>query len=115
MFAESEVVSLISRGVKTSAIALALHEAIAARIASMVRRIGPKERVVFAGGAALNKCLHRLLNEKLDIEITIPPEPQIVGAIGAALIAKSGAHLQQADKPSVAPKEAKTGSCPSGL
>jgi (R)-2-hydroxyacyl-CoA dehydratese activating ATPase len=110
VFAESEVVSLISRGVKTSAIALALHEAIAARIASMVRRIGPRERVVFAGGAALNKCLHRLLSEKLGIDVTVPPEPQIVGAIGAALIAKSGAHLQQADKPSVAPKEAKTGS-----
>jgi predicted CoA-substrate-specific enzyme activase len=110
VFAESEVVSLISRGVKTSAIAMALHEAIAARIASMVRRIGPKERVVFAGGAALNKCLHRLLNEKLGIEVTVPPEPQSVGAIGAALIAKSGAHLKQADKTIIAPKEAKTGS-----
>jgi len=110
VFAESEVVSLISRGVESSAIALALHEAIAARIASMVRRIGPRDRVVFAGGAALNKCLHRLLKEKLGINVTVPPEPQIVGAIGAALIAKAGAHLQQADKPSVAPQEAKTGS-----
>jgi len=94
VFAESEVVSLISRGVESSAIALALHEAIAARIASMVRRIGPRERVVFAGGAALNKCLCRLVREKLGIEITVPPEPQIVGAIGAALIAKSSGHLQ---------------------
>ena len=98
VFAESEVVSLISRGVESSAIAMALHEAIAARIASMVRRIGPRERVVFAGGAALNKCLCQLISEKLGIEITIPREPQIVGAIGAALIAKSGGHLQQTDK-----------------
>lgn len=52
VFAESEVVSLISRGVESSAIAMALHEAIAARIASMVRRIGPRERVVFAGGGS---------------------------------------------------------------
>jgi len=35
-----------------------------------------------------------LVREKLGIEITVPPEPQIVGAIGAALIAKSGGHLQ---------------------
>jgi len=98
VFAESEVVSLISRGVESSAIAMALHEAIAARIASMVRRIGPRERVVFAGGAALNKCLCRLVSEKLGIEITVPREPQIVGALGAALIAKSGGHLQQTDK-----------------
>ena len=94
VFAESEVVSLISRGVESSAIAMALHEAIAARIVSMVRRIGPKDRVVFAGGAALNKCLWRLVSEKLGIEITVPPEPQMVGAIGAALIAKSGVHIQ---------------------
>ncbi len=96
VFAESEVVSLISRGVESSAIAMALHEAIAARITSMVRRIGARDRVVFAGGAALNKCLCRLVSEKLDIEITVPPEPQIVGALGAALIAKAGAHFQNA-------------------
>jgi len=94
VFAESEVVSLISRGVESSAIAMALHEAIAARIAGMVRRIGPKERVVFAGGAALNKCLCRLVSEKLGIELTVPREPQIVGAIGAALMAKAGVHHQ---------------------
>ncbi len=88
VFAESEVVSLISRGEERSAIALALHEAIATRIAGMVRRIGPKERVVFAGGAALNKCLQQLLSKKLGIEVAVPHDPQIVGALGAALIAE---------------------------
>ena len=104
VFAESEVVSLISRGVESSAIALALHEAIAARIAGMVRRIGPKERVVFAGGAALDRCLHQLLSEKLGIEITVPPEPQIVGALGAALMAKSSASSQQTSQRDSVPK-----------
>jgi len=91
VFAESEVVSLISRGEESNAIALALHEAIATRIAGMVRRIGPKERIVFAGGAALNRCLHQLLSKKLGTEVMVPPDPQIVGALGAALLAKSGA------------------------
>ncbi len=88
VFAESEVVSLIARGEESSAIALALHQAIATRVAAMVRRIRPKERVVFAGGAALNRCLHKLIGEKLGVELTIPHEPQTVGALGAALIAK---------------------------
>ncbi len=88
VFAESEVVSLISRGEESNVIALALHEAIATRIVGMVRRIGPKERIVFAGGAALNKCLRQLLSEKLGIEITVPNDPQIVGALGAALLVK---------------------------
>ena len=88
VFAESEVVSLISRGEESNVIALALHEAIATRIVGMVRRIGPKERSVFAGGAALNKCLRQLLSEKLGVEITVPNDPQIVGALGAALLVK---------------------------
>ena len=90
VFAESEVVSLIARGEEGSAVALALHEAVAARIGGMARRIGPRQRVVFAGGAALNPCLCRLVSEKLEMEVTVPPEPQVVGALGAALIGKSG-------------------------
>jgi len=88
VFAESEVVSLIARGEETSAIALALHQAITTRISVMVRRIRPAERVVFAGGAALNRCLRQLLSEKLDIEVTVPDEPQTVGAVGAAILAE---------------------------
>ncbi len=87
VFAESEVVSLVARGEESSAIALALHEAIATRIAGMVRRIGPKERVVFGGGAALNRCLHQLIRERLGVEVTVPHQPQVVGALGAALLA----------------------------
>ncbi len=88
VFAESEVVSLIAQGEENSAIALALHQAIATRIAGMARRVGLKERVVFTGGAALNRCLHKLLQDKLDIEIAVPVEPQTVGALGAALLAR---------------------------
>jgi len=88
VFAESEVVSLVARGEESNAIALALHEAIATRIAGMARRIDHKERVVFAGGAALNRCLRQLVSAKLGTEITVPYNPQMVGALGAALLVK---------------------------
>ncbi len=88
VFAESEVISLIARGEESSAVALALHEAIVTRIVTMARRIGIKERIVFAGGAALNSCLCRLVGEKLGTKLAVPAEPQIVGALGAALLAK---------------------------
>ncbi|MFC2066578.1 acyl-CoA dehydratase activase [Chloroflexota bacterium] len=94
VFAESEVVSLIARGEESSAIALALHQAIATRVATMVRRVGARERVVFAGGAALNKCLQKLIGEKLGVELTVPDKPQIVGAVGAALLAKRGEKVE---------------------
>jgi predicted CoA-substrate-specific enzyme activase len=87
VFAESEVVSLIARGEDVSAIALGLHQAVATRVAGMVRRAGLKEKIVFAGGAAHNRCLQRLLGDKLDVEITVPEQPQLVGALGAALLA----------------------------
>jgi len=89
VFAESEVVSLIARGEDSRTIALGLHEAIATRIGGMVRRIGPRERVVFAGGGALNACLGRLLSQKIGLELTVPEQPQIVGALGAALVAST--------------------------
>jgi len=89
VFAESEVVSLIARGEEASAIAFASHEAIATRIYSMIRRIGIKEKVVFSGGAALNNCLKHLLEQKTGIELTVPINPQTVGALGAALLAKN--------------------------
>ena len=89
VFAESEVVSLIGRGEEAGNIALALHQAIATRVATMARRVNIKGKVVFAGGASLNKCLGRLLGEKLGLELIVPDAPQLVGALGAALLAKN--------------------------
>ena len=88
VFAESEVVSLIARGEEASDIAMALHEAIAIRIVTMACRVGVKKRVIFAGGAALNRCLHQLIKEKINLDLEVPPEPQMIGAIGAAILAK---------------------------
>jgi predicted CoA-substrate-specific enzyme activase len=87
VFAESEVVSLIAQGEEPNAIALGLHHAIATRIAGMARRVGVKERVDFAGGAALNQCLRQVVGDKLGVELTIPFNPQTVGAVGAAILA----------------------------
>jgi activator of 2-hydroxyglutaryl-CoA dehydratase len=50
----------------------------------MVKKVGVKERVVFAGGGALNDCLKKLLGDRLGVEITVPESPQTIGALGAA-------------------------------
>lgn len=51
----------------------------------MVRRVGVRERFVFAGGVAHNLCLQQLLTGKLDVPLTVPGNLQTVGALGAAL------------------------------
>lgn len=88
IFAESEVISLIHSGVNKVDIARAIHNAIATRTVSMVRRIGIEKDVVFIGGVAKNVGIAALLGKHLGVEPLIPENPQIVGALGAAIIAK---------------------------
>jgi predicted CoA-substrate-specific enzyme activase len=85
VFAESEVVSLIARGEDSHRVALGLHQAIVDRVGGMVRRVGVQKRFVFAGGVAYNPCLQQLFARALDVAITVPDNPQTVGALGAAL------------------------------
>ena len=89
VFAESEVVSLIARGENKINIALSLHHSIVNRLLPMVSRINPEDDIVFAGGVAKNPCMVELLRKRLG-NILIPEEPQIIGALGAAIIAKGG-------------------------
>jgi (R)-2-hydroxyacyl-CoA dehydratese activating ATPase len=87
VFAESEVVSLIAQGLPREDIARGLHQSIADRTAGLVQRVGLEEVAMMTGGVARNSAVVRALNEKLKTNIIIPPEPQIVGALGAALLA----------------------------
>lgn len=89
VFAESEVISLISRRVPLLSITLGVHEAIADRISSLVHKVDVLPEVVFTGGVANNPCVHRLLEERLKQRILVPQHPEIVGALGAAIEAET--------------------------
>ncbi len=88
VFAESEVVSLIGRGADSRQVAMGIHEAITDRVSAMVQRVGIRPRFVFSCGVACNPCMRYLLTKKLGIELTVPENPQIVGALGAAIQAQ---------------------------
>ena len=90
MFAESEVVGLIAGGEARANIVLGLCRAIAERVGAMVGRVGLVPPVVMTGGVALNRAVVAALEEKLGIPIAVPPLPQIVGALGAAQLAREG-------------------------
>jgi predicted CoA-substrate-specific enzyme activase len=87
VFAETEVVSLISRSIDRVDIIAAIHRAIARRTGNMIENIGVKPVVMMTGGVAKNIGVVRALEERLDCRILVPPEPQIVGALGAAIFA----------------------------
>jgi len=85
VFAESEVISLRARGFKKEDIAAGLIESIARRVAVMVRQVGLKQNVAFVGGVAKNAGIKVFLEKELGVSLYVPPEPQITGALGAAL------------------------------
>ena len=85
VFAESEVISLLTRGARREEVALGIHEAIIQRIIGMMGRSSPIPSLVFAGGVAYNQCIGHLLAKNLRIPLLIPEKPQIVGAMGAAI------------------------------
>lgn len=89
IFAETEVVSLINERKKPQDIARALHKALAGRVASLAKSIGVDEDIVMTGGVAKNIGVFKALSEGLGLPVKSLPDtdPQINGALGAALIA----------------------------
>lgn len=87
VFAESEVISMIAAQKSRADIIAGIHDATAARVAGLARKIGIKEPVVMTGGVAKNKGLVKALEQRLGCGITVGETPQENGAIGAAVMA----------------------------
>jgi len=87
VFAESEIVSLISRGESIQDIAASLHHSVARRVNGLLAEVGLREAVFFDGGPALNGGLVKAFEEELGVRLVVPESPQIVTAIGAGLMA----------------------------
>jgi predicted CoA-substrate-specific enzyme activase len=85
VFAESEVISATARGVDRVELARGLHDAVARRAVAMLRRLPLEDEIVFCGGGALNESLRELIATALGREVRLPPSPQTVAALGAAL------------------------------
>jgi activator of 2-hydroxyglutaryl-CoA dehydratase len=85
VFAETEATSLMAQGRRPEDIALALHHSVVRRSLAMIERVGAEPPLVFAGGVAWNPCIVRLLEQELATTLLVPPEPDMVGALGAAL------------------------------
>jgi len=92
VFAESEVTSLLNKGIERRDIARAVHQSVVKRARSMMDRVGVASPIFFAGGGALNPCLKQLLEESLGQTVNVPQYPQMIGALGAAYLASIRIH-----------------------
>ena len=87
VFAESEVISLIANNKEKADIANGVCRAIAGKAYSLLKRVGMEETFMMTGGVAKNPGVVRAVEEKIQSRLYICPEPEIVGAAGAALYA----------------------------
>jgi len=94
VFAESEIISLLARKKKPVDIIAGIHNSLAQRIGSMARSARMETDILVTGGGGLNPGLVAAFEEELLTDIYVPENPQLNGAIGAALLAvDSGAGV----------------------
>jgi predicted CoA-substrate-specific enzyme activase len=85
VFAESEVIGHIGFGEKPADIAAGIHESMTTKIGALAKRVKVVPPVCVTGGVALNPAFRYYLSKRLETELWIPEEPQLTGALGAAV------------------------------
>jgi len=88
VFAESEVISHLSKNVPIPNLIAGIHQSAASRAANLMKRIGVENPILMTGGVANNKGVVRSLERQLDMQVKTSPYSQFAGALGAALIAQ---------------------------
>ena len=96
VFAESELVSLIARGVSVPEIVRGLHRSLVRRVSALARSANLIPPLFLSGGVAQSEAVRALLSEELEQPIRVPDYPQLMGAYGAALIASDAFSMHEA-------------------
>jgi activator of 2-hydroxyglutaryl-CoA dehydratase len=89
VFAESEVITYVNAGRDRADIVAGIARSVAAKMASLVRRISLEEEVAMVGGVALNAGVRKYVEEELGVKLAhLEADPRVYGALGAALVAR---------------------------
>jgi predicted CoA-substrate-specific enzyme activase len=88
IWAQQEVAASLAQGIPISDLLAGVHYSLADRICRMVNRLRVEDDVVVTGGGAKNRGLLKALSEQLGLEVLVPDEPLITGALGAAWMGK---------------------------
>ncbi|MDR3259163.1 MAG: acyl-CoA dehydratase activase [Fusobacteriaceae bacterium] len=87
VFAESEVISQLAKGTTVEDIIAGVHNSVAHKVGGLAHRTQLEDKIVMCGGVAKNYGVVRALKETLKKDITVAPNPQTTGALGAAIYA----------------------------
>ncbi len=88
IFAEMEIMHYMCEEKSITDIAAGINEAMARRIKMLVGRLGVKKEVGVTGGVSKNIGVVKYLEQMLETDfVEFPVDPQIIGALGAAIFA----------------------------
>lgn len=93
VFGESEAISRVAEGAAKEDILAGVHKALANKISALIDRVELEKDCAISGGGALDIGLIKSVEEKLGVKLLVPPQPQIVNALGAAIMAEERARL----------------------
>jgi predicted CoA-substrate-specific enzyme activase len=86
VLAESEIINHVSEGASVENILRGIHDSLADRALSLLKRVGLDGEVTFIGGVAQQAGMVHALREKLGVPVHVPEAPQFAAALGAALL-----------------------------
>jgi predicted CoA-substrate-specific enzyme activase len=98
VFGESEAITRISEGIPKEDVAAGVNKALASKISSLVKKLRLEEPCAICGGGALNTALVKTMESELDTNLLIPSHPQLITALGAAIIAAASVTPQPRKK-----------------
>jgi (R)-2-hydroxyacyl-CoA dehydratese activating ATPase len=98
VFVETEIMNHMSTGQSAEDILAGVHQSIAARSVSLLRRVGLDSEITFTGGVSRNKGMVAALEDKLNMKVNVSSDSQYMGAIGAALFALDRAKARHASE-----------------
>ncbi len=75
-----------------------VHNSLASRALALLKRAGLEDEVTFVGGVARQKGMVKALEETLKTKVNVSEEPELIGALGAALLALRRLEKLRADK-----------------
>ncbi|TAK08904.1 hypothetical protein EPO44_01940, partial [bacterium] len=87
VLAESEIINHVSNGQTVENILYGVHQSLASRALALMKRVGLEEEITFVGGVARQRGMVKALEETLKKKVNVSGEPEMVGALGAALLA----------------------------
>ena len=88
VFGESEAISRVAEGTPKEDILAGVHRALAQKISTLIDRVGFEARCAISGGGGLDMGLIKAIEQELGLELLIPQKPELVSALGAAIVAQ---------------------------